>query len=48
MDQLTSELAKIEEFYMLQLKEGRKPAEIDEKVRQALVQKVNELKNAQS
>ena len=48
LDQLASELAKIEDFYMLQLKEGRKPSEIDEKVRQALVQKVTELKSSQS
>ncbi len=47
-DQLCVELAKIEEYYKLQLKEGRRPSEINEKVRAAMVQKINELKSSNS
>ena len=44
MDSVVSELLKIEEFYTHLLKEGRRPAEINEKVRQAMLQKISELK----
>ena len=48
LDQLCSELAKIEEYYIYQIKEGRRPMEINEKVRSALIQKINELKTSSS
>jgi hypothetical protein len=48
MDQLCSELSKIEEYYMYQIKEGRKMSEINEKVRGAMTQKINELKTSSS
>ena len=46
IDSLTDELLKIEEYYMHQLREGRRPAEIDEKVRTALVHKISELRTS--
>ena len=48
LEHLFAELAKIEEYYLNQLKEGRRPSEINEKVRAALVQKINELKMSNS
>ncbi len=46
MDSVVEELAKIEEYYINQLKEGQRPADIDEKVRAALVHKTHELKSS--
>ena len=48
LDQLCAELSKIEEYYKLQLNEGRRPSEINEKVRAAMVQKIEELKHSRS
>jgi hypothetical protein len=48
IDQLCSELAKIEEYYIFQVREGRQPAEVNEKVRAALIQKISELKTSRS
>ena len=44
MESVYSELLKIEEFYQHELKEGRRPSEVNEKIRLALVQKIAELK----
>jgi hypothetical protein len=44
LEHLFAELAKIEGFYLEQLKEGRRPSELNEKVRAAMVQKLSELK----
>ena len=44
MEQLCTELSKIEDYYLYQIKEGKRPGEIDEKVRAAMIQKINELK----
>ena len=48
MEQLCAELAKIEEYYIYQLKEGAKPSQISDKVRAAMVQKIQELKMSNS
>jgi 16S rRNA G527 N7-methylase RsmG len=48
IEQLCVELAKIEEYYIYQLKEGVKPAQISDKVRAAMVQKIQELKMSSS
>ena len=48
MDQLCSELSKIEEYYVYQLREGKHPTDISEKVRTAMVHKIQELKTASS
>ncbi len=45
VDTVVEELAKIEEFFVNQLKEGQRPSDIDEKVRAALVHKIHELKS---
>lgn len=44
LDALLSEFLKIEEFYAHMLKEGRRPSEIEEKVRQAMLQQIAQLK----
>jgi len=46
IDSLAEELSKIEDYFVSQFKEGRRPTEIDEKVRAALVHKIHELKSA--
>ena len=48
MEQLCSEIEKIEEYYLRQLKEGKRGADINEKVRAAMVQKIAELKSSNS
>jgi hypothetical protein len=48
IDLLCSEFAKIEEYYAHQLKEGKRPVDIDEKVRAAMIHKIQELKTASS
>lgn len=48
LEHLFAELGKIEDYYLNQLKEGRRPSEINEKVRAAMVQKINELKMSTS
>ena len=48
LEHVFAELGKIEEYYLYQMKEGRRPAEISEKVRAAMVQKINELKMSKS
>jgi hypothetical protein len=46
MDSVVEELAKIEEYYLTQLKEGQRPSDINDKVRAALVHKTHELKSS--
>ena len=48
MEQLCGEVAKIEEYYLQQLKEGKRTSDINEKVRAAMVQKIAELKTTNS
>ena len=48
MESLTGELLKIEEYYAQQLKDGKRGSEINERVRAAMVQKINELKTTNS
>jgi hypothetical protein len=45
VDTVVTELAKIEEYIVAQLKDGQRPSDIDEKIRSALVHKINELKS---
>ncbi len=44
LENLAVELKRIEEYYQQQLKEGRGPADISNKVRSAMVYKLHELK----